>query len=61
VVFGDDLMSRKYRRGKSHDLPFIHNVRPAVGLADPPRRTALIMTAGVLIVFAALLLLVFRG
>ena len=49
-------MSRKYRRGKSHNLPFINNVRPAMEFSDPPRRTALIMTTGVLITLAALLI-----
>jgi hypothetical protein len=49
-------MSRKYRRKKSQNLPFINNVRPVMEFSDPPRRTALIMTAGVLITLAALLI-----
>jgi hypothetical protein len=49
-------MIRKYRRGKTHNLPFINNVRPALEFSEPPKRTALIMTAGVLITLAALLI-----
>ena len=49
-------MSRKNRRGRNINLPFINNVRPALEFSDPPKRTAVIMTAGVLITLAALLI-----
>lgn len=53
-------MSRKYRRGKTQGLPFINNVRPAMERSDPPWGTALIMTAGVLMTLAALLIFVLQ-
>jgi hypothetical protein len=45
--------------GRQRQL-FIHNVRPAMALADPPRgsRMLLLMTVGMLVAFAALLLFV---
>ena len=48
------------RPARQRHLLFIHNVRPAVGPADPPRgsRMALLMTLGMLVGFAALLLFV---
>ena len=54
-------MRRKYRGGKGQNLPFIHNVRPAVELSGPPRWTALMMTAGLLTGLAALLIFIFQG
>ena len=49
-------MSRKNRRGRNQNLPFINNVRPALEFSDPSKRTARIMSAGVLITIAALLI-----
>jgi hypothetical protein len=49
-------MSRKNRRGKNQTLQFINNVRPALEFSDPPKRTAVIMSAGVLITLAVLLI-----
>jgi len=48
-------------RGRRH-LQFIHNVRPAMTLADPPRewRLALLMTIGMLVGLVAFLLFVLR-
>ena len=47
-------------RGRQRHLLFIHNVRPAMALADPPRglRMPLLMTVGMLVGLAALLLFV---
>ena len=49
-------------RGRQRHLQFIHNVRPALALADPPRewRLPLLMTVGTLVGLAALLLFVLR-
>jgi hypothetical protein len=46
--------------GKLRDLQFVHNVRPAMALAGPPRRSAmpLLMTVGMLVALAVLLMLV---
>ena len=46
--------------GRQRQLLFIHNVRPAMALADPPRgsRMPLLMMVGMLVAFAALLLFV---
>jgi hypothetical protein len=48
------------RPARQRHLLFIHNVRPAMALADPPResRMPLLMTVGMLVGFAALLLFV---
>ena len=48
------------RPARQRHLLFIHNVRPAMALADPPRgsRMPLLMTVGMLVAFAALLLFV---
>jgi hypothetical protein len=47
-------------RGRQRHLQFIHNVRPALALADPPMssRVPLLMTVGILVGLAALLLFV---
>ena len=49
-------------RGRQRHLQFIHNVRPAIAFADPPRgsRLPLLMTVGRLVGLAALLLFVLR-
>lgn len=45
--------------GRQRDLQFIHNVRPAMVLADPPResRMPLRLTIGMFVALATLLLL----
>jgi hypothetical protein len=50
------------RRTRKANLQFIHNVRPAMTLADPPRewRLSLLMTIGMLVGLAAFLLFVLR-
>jgi hypothetical protein len=54
-------MSRKHLRRAENDLRFIQNVRPAMELSTPPRWTAWLMTAGLVIALTALLLFVMRG
>ena len=55
-------MGRKYRGGKGQNLPFIHNVRPAMEFSDrPPKRAGLLMTMSLLITVVGLLIFVFRG
>jgi hypothetical protein len=54
-------MSRKNRRGKNHNLPFINNVRPVLEFSEAPKRTTLIMAASVLITLAALLVYMLRS
>ena len=46
--------------GRQRDLQFIHNVRPAMALTDPPRgsRTLLLMTICMIDAAGALLLFV---
>jgi len=46
--------------GRQRDLQFIHNVRPAMALADPPRgsRMLLLMTVCMVAAVGALLLFV---
>ena len=52
-------MSRALGRGNGYELRMIHNVRPAVELPGSSRWTALtVVTFGILIVSAALLLIV---
>ena len=52
-------MGRTHKRGKPRDFQFVHNVRPAMALADPPKRSAMpFMTAGMIIALAALLMFV---
>jgi hypothetical protein len=48
------------RAARQRHLLFIHNVRPAMALANPPRasRMPLLMTVGMLVAVAALLLFV---
>ena len=48
------------RAARQRHLLFIHNVRPAIALAGPPRgsRMPLLMTVGLLVGLAALLLFV---
>jgi len=60
-VFGAVQMSRKNRRGKNHNLPFINNVRPVLEFSEAPKRTTLIMAASVLITLAALLVYMLRS
>ena len=49
-------------RGRQRHLQFIHNVRPAMTLADPPSESRLprLMMVGMLVGLAALLLFVLR-
>ena len=49
-------------RGRQRHLQFIHNVRPAMALADPPRamRMPFLLTAGMLVGLAALLMFMLR-
>lgn len=56
------MMRWRGGRGKQRSLLFIHNVRPAITLADPPRgsRMSLMLTVGMLVGLAALLLFVLR-
>jgi len=60
-VSSGDCMSRKRLRRAENDLRFIQNVRPAIELSTPPRWTAWLMTAGLVIALTALLLFVMRG
>lgn len=54
-------MNRIYRRADGYALRMIHNVRPAVELPGASMWPALVVTFGILITAAALLVLLLGG
>lgn len=54
-------MNRTYRRSDGYALRMIHNVRPAVELPGASMWPALVVTFGILITVAALLVLLLGG
>jgi hypothetical protein len=55
------IMNRIYRRSDGYALRMIHNVRPAVELPGASMWPALVVTFGILITAAALLVLLLGG
>lgn len=58
---GIPFMNRTYRRSDGYALRMIHNVRPAVELPGASMWPALVVTFGILITAAALLVLLLGG